>query len=86
MSDTKRITVDVPKDVLHAAQDATGKGISETVIEGLEHLRRENVARVEKAERQKRFAEKMKALHGKLKLDVDVDELRGRPAEIRDRR
>ena len=36
-----------------------------------------NMSEEERA-RRKRFAEKMRALQGKLKLDLDIDELRGR--------
>jgi hypothetical protein len=44
----------------------TGKGITETLVDGLEQLRR------------RRFYEKFKALQGKIHLDIDIGELRGR--------
>lgn len=83
MVKTRRITADVPEDLLEAAQAETGKGVTETIVEGLRQVRRE---RMDDPDRRRRFAEKLMALHGKLKLDIDVDELRGRPAEQRGRR
>ena len=34
----KKITVEVPEDLLRRAQDATGKGLTETVRRGLERV------------------------------------------------
>ena len=64
---TRRITVTLPAALLAAAQEITGKGITETLIEGLERLTR------------RRFYRRALALRGKLRLDVNVDEVRGRP-------
>lgn len=66
MSAVRRVTVNLPADHLDAALDVTGKGITETLIEGLEHVQR------------RRFYERALAYGGKLKLDIDTDETRGR--------
>ena len=66
MSRTRRITIDLPAALLAAAQEITGKGITDTLIEGLEQLKR------------RRFYQRALALRGKLRLDVNVDEVRGR--------
>jgi hypothetical protein len=63
---TRRITIDLPAALLAAAQEITGKGITDTLIEGLEQLKR------------RRFYQRALALRGKLRLDVNVDEVRGR--------
>lgn len=44
----------------------TGKGITETLIEGLEQVKR------------RRFYERALRLRGKLKLDIDLEETRER--------
>ena len=66
MNKVKRITANLPEDLLNEASKVTGKGITETLIEGLRLIRRS--AAFEKAQR----------LKGKLNLDVDVDESRER--------
>jgi len=38
MSDMRKITVEVPAELLEHAQEETGKGITETVREGLKKL------------------------------------------------
>ena len=63
---TRRITLNVPANVLATARRETGKGITETVIEGLEILMRRNAGK------------RLLALAGKLELDIDIDESRGR--------
>ena len=63
---TRRVTANLPVDLLEAAQEVTGKGITETLIEGLEQVRR------------RRFYEKVMRYRGKLKLVVDTDVTRGR--------
>ena len=68
---TRRITANIPDGLLEAAQEVTGKGITETLVEGLEQLRR------------RRLYNKVMALRGKIHLDVDIDEIRGR---VRSRR
>ena len=66
MNKTRRVTANLPQELLEKAMDYTGRGITETLVEGLEQLRR------------RRFYEKFKALQGKIHLDIDVDESRGR--------
>lgn len=66
MNHTRRVTANIPEDLLKAAQEYTGKGITETLTEGLEQLRR------------RRFYEKLKQLKGKVHLKIDIDESRGR--------
>jgi len=63
---TRRVTANLPVELLQAAQEVTGRGITETIVEGLEHVRR------------RRFYEKAMALKGKIHLDIDIDKSRGR--------
>jgi hypothetical protein len=62
----RRITANLPVEFLDAAMEITGKGITETLVEGLEQVQR------------RRFYENAVALRGKLHLDVDLDEIGGR--------
>lgn len=62
----RRVTANLPAELLQKAMDYTGKGITETLVDGLELLRR------------RRFYEKFKALQGKVHLEIDIDESRGR--------
>ncbi|HEX6901689.1 MAG TPA: hypothetical protein VF789_18320 [Thermoanaerobaculia bacterium] len=64
MGAMKHITADVPEDLLREAMAVTNKGISETLIVGLELVRRT------------RAYQKALDLRGKLDLDLDVS--RGR--------
>jgi hypothetical protein len=64
MTDMRKITAFVPADVLETAQAFTGEGVSETLRIALERLAH--------AEWCRRMAE----LRGKVKLDIDLDELR----------
>ena len=64
MEVTQKITAHVPVTLLRAAQGATGKGITETVRLGL------GLVASAKA------AERLRRLRGKLRLDLDVAELR----------
>ena len=66
MTAVRRITANLPEDLLDAAQEVTGKGITETLIEGLEQVKR------------RRFYERALRLRGKLQLDVNLEETRGR--------
>ncbi len=70
MDPVKRITANLPERLLDDAMTVTGRGITETLVEGL-HL-----------VRQRRAAERAMALKGKLRLDIDLEESR----ERRDRR
>jgi hypothetical protein len=63
---TKRITANLPADLLEQAMEVTGKGITETLIEGLRRVRRE------------RAFDKAQALRGKISLRIDLEESRER--------
>ncbi len=63
---TRRITANLPDDLLQSAQEITGKGITETIIEGLEQVQR------------RRFYERALRMKGKLHLDIDIEASRGR--------
>ncbi len=62
----RRITANLPDNLLRDAMRATGKGITETLIEGLERLRRASAF------------QKAMALKGKIRLDIDLDQSRER--------
>ena len=64
MSETQKITAHVPLESLRRAQAATGKGITETVRLGLDLLA------------SARAAEELRRLRGKVRLDLDLAELR----------
>jgi len=65
MTALRKITVHLPSDLIEGAQAATGAGVTETVRQGLEKLRREQ------------FYRQMKALRGKVDFgDLSLDELR----------
>ena len=64
MKMTQTITAHVPEKLLRRAQGATGKGITETVRLGLGLLASANAA------------ERLRRLRGKVRLDLDVAELR----------
>ena len=61
---TQKITAHVPVTLLRRAQAATGKGITETVRLGLDLIA------------SAKAAEGLRHLHGKLRLDIDLAELR----------
>jgi hypothetical protein len=60
----RKITVNVPAEVLENATRATGKGVTLTVIEGLRELERGA----------RRSA--LRALRGKVRLELDLEETR----------
>ncbi len=62
----RRITANLPEDLLADAMKVTRKGITETLVEGLRLVRRA------------RGFEKAMALRGKVKLDVDLEASRER--------
>ena len=66
MTNAKRITANLPKDLLEDAMKVTQKGITETLVEGLRQVRRQSAY------------EKAMALRGKIKLDIDLEESRER--------
>jgi Arc/MetJ-type ribon-helix-helix transcriptional regulator len=64
MQSTQKITAHLPKDLLRRAQQATGKGITETLREGLELLSAREAGR------------RLRTLRGKVKFSVDLVALR----------
>lgn len=66
MMTNRRVTANLPDDLLEAARRITGKGITDTIIEGLEQVKR------------RRFYERALALQGRVPLKVDLESLRGR--------
>ena len=63
----RRITANLPADLLDQATAVTGKGITETLIEGLEFVRRS------------RAYAKAQTMRGKVHLQIDREESRERP-------
>ena len=66
MSRPRRVTANLPEDLLDGAMKVTQKGITETLVEGLRLVRRS------------RGYEKAMALRGKLHLDIDLETSRER--------
>lgn len=66
MAKAKRITANLPEDLLNDAMSVTRKGITETLVEGLRLVRRA------------RGYEKAMAMRGKIRLDVDLEASRER--------
>ena len=66
MMNVRRVTANLPANLLDDALEVTGKGITETLVEGLERVR------------QARAYQKAMALRGKLKLVVDLEASRER--------
>ncbi len=63
---TRRVTANLPSQLLEAALETTGRGITETLIMGLELVRR------------RRAYAKAIGLKGKLQLDIDLEASRER--------
>jgi hypothetical protein len=63
---TRRITANLPETLLADAMKVTKKGITETIVEALQMVRRSNAC------------ESAMALKGKIRLDVDLEESRER--------
>jgi hypothetical protein len=63
---TRRITANIPTALLDAAMQATGRGVTETIVEALRQIQRRH------------FYDRALALRGKLKLDIDLEQTRGR--------
>lgn len=61
---TKKITVNIPEDLLESARKTTGMGITETLIEGLQEIEK----------KQKRRA--LAKLKGKISFNLDLKESR----------
>ena len=66
MNGTRRVTANLPVDLLEQATRASGKGITETLVAGLALVKRSAAAR------------KAKALRGRIRLDVDLEVSRER--------
>jgi hypothetical protein len=64
MGEMRKITVQVPEDVLESAQAFTGEGVTQTVTEGLKRL-----ASI-------RAQQELLKLRGKIKFSIDLNELR----------
>ena len=67
MNGTRRVTANLPVELLDDACRATGKGITETLVTGLTLVKRTTAAR------------KAARLRGRLHLDVDLGVSRERP-------
>ncbi len=61
---TQKITAHIPIDLLHEAQAATGKGITETLKIALSQLAHASAY------------EKLRKMRGKIKFSIDLNELR----------
>jgi hypothetical protein len=66
MNRTRRVTANLPIDLLDQATRASGRGITETLVAGLTLVKRSAAAR------------KAKALRGRIRLDVDLEVSRER--------
>jgi len=64
MSEMRKITAFVPADLLASAQAYTGEGVTETLRQALEKLAHQA------------FYDRLRALKGKVKFDISLDELR----------
>lgn len=64
MSAARKITLNVPADVLADALRVTGKGITDTIIEGLIELRRRDLRSA------------LRRLKGKVRFELDVEATR----------
>jgi hypothetical protein len=60
----RKITVNVPSDVLDKATRATGKGVTATVIEGLEELRKREMRST------------LRRLQGRVAFSLDLEKTR----------
>jgi hypothetical protein len=67
MSGQRRVTANLPGALLDDAMEVTGKGITETIVAGLDLVRRTRAYRT------------AMALRGKVRLKIDLDESRERP-------
>jgi hypothetical protein len=63
---TRRVTANLPVELLEAACEVTGEGITETLVRGLAMVRRTAAAA------------RARSLRGKLELDVDLEGSRER--------
>jgi hypothetical protein len=70
MARARRITANLPEDLLRDAMRVTGEGITETIISGLSLIRRT------------RAYDQAMRLRGKVRLTVDLDESRERRCAV----
>jgi hypothetical protein len=61
---SKKATVNPPEEVLERAMGITGKGITETLLEGLHELER------------RRDRSALRALRGRVRFDLDLERTR----------
>ncbi len=66
MNQIRRITANLPQGLVDQAMAVTGKGVTETLVEGLRLVRRSDA-----------YTRAM-ALKGKVELDIDLEESRER--------
>lgn len=66
MTEIRRITANLPGELLREAMKVTGKGITDTLVEGLDQVRRSGAYKT------------ALALKGKIKLDIDLERSRER--------
>lgn len=64
MAATQKVTIEVPAELLRRAQRSTGEGITATIRRGLELVATRTAY------------EELRRLRGKVRLSVDLDELR----------
>jgi hypothetical protein len=64
MGKIKKVTVNLPEDVLAKAQRVTGKGITSTLIEGLEALERRSLRSA------------LRQLRGDVRFELNLDRTR----------
>jgi hypothetical protein len=60
----QKITVNVPHDILENAMGITGKGVTQTIIEGLKELER------------KQKLQALRRLRGRVHVSIDLDRTR----------
>jgi hypothetical protein len=65
MGAVKKVTVEVPGDLLRKAQESTGEGVTATIRRGLELVAAS------------RAQEKLRRMRGRVKLSLDLRTLRG---------
>lgn len=66
MATRRRITANLPADLLSDAMEVTGKGVTDTLVAGLDLVRRTRAYRT------------AMALRGKISLKIDLDRSRER--------
>ena len=63
-NEIRKITVHIPADLLESAQEATGEGVTETVRQGLELIKRARAFR------------QLREAQGKFKFDYPLKDIR----------